>query len=46
LMGSEFRICGAEILKPQDPNDKLYRGTVHLKNLDDILSVLSLFKCP
>ena len=25
LMGSEFQICGAEILKPRDPNDKLYR---------------------
>ena len=24
-MDSEFQICGAEILKPRDPNDKLCR---------------------
>jgi len=29
LMGSEFQICGAKILKPRDPNDKLcIMGTV------------------
>jgi len=26
LMESAFQICDAEILKPQDPNDKLRRG--------------------
>jgi len=26
LMGREFQICGAEILKPRDPNDKLCLG--------------------
>jgi len=31
LMGSEFQICGAEILKLRDPNDKQDNPLTYLK---------------
>ena len=34
-MGSEFQICGAEILKPRDASDKLCRGITSWWELDE-----------
>jgi len=32
LMGSELQICGTEILKLRDPNDKLFHGITSNEN--------------